>query len=67
MEDMLKIMGIEAGSGGKGKGPAAVKVKKKKEGSSDGSAMDSQVSQHGNVWSLWKDTQNVFCYTTQPK
>ena len=47
MEDMLKMMGIEAGS--KSKGPAdkhgnAIKVKKKKEGSSDGSAMDSQVS-----------------------
>ena len=49
MEDMLKMMGIEAGS--KSKSPAdkhgnAIKVKKKKEGSSDGSAMDSQVSVH---------------------
>ena len=46
MEDMLKMMGIEAGS--KSKSPAkhgnAIKVKKKKEGAGDGAAMDSQVS-----------------------
>ena len=44
MEDMLKMMGIEAGS--KSKGPDkhrnAIKVKKK-EGVREGSSMDSQV------------------------
>ena len=46
MEDMLKMMGIEAGSKGKSKGPDkhrnAIKVKKK-EGVREGSSMDSQV------------------------
>ena len=46
MEDMLKMMGIEAGSKSKSKGPDkhrnAIKVKKK-EGVREGSSMDSQV------------------------